>query len=214
MVIHDASQYDGKHGIICIGASRSGTHMITDAIFHEVVYTNKCLLGEIYSPQWPYTPESAEVLLGSIKEQYSDKFIICSITQYSAKIALAKIPHLFDDYFILGIRRKDKVSQYISWCIFRAQEQANLARHSPMWEDYKHVLPWQVTYSDLEIFLADQYLDYVFSPDAIVYYEDVIKQNVYTRFKKMEYPVPPNQLVSDLDLVNRILGKFEYTDDI
>ena len=41
------------------------------------------------------------------------------------------------DYYIINLRRRDKVSQYISWCVLRAQGKSNMVKHSPNWEDYK-----------------------------------------------------------------------------
>ena len=199
-------------GIICIGASRSGTHMTTDILFNLYDNQNKINLGEIYSPTWPYDANRPQDLVDNISNKFKNKFIFASIAQYRAKVSLARHPKILKDFTLVNIRRKDKVAQYISWCVFRAQEQANIVSHSPEWDNYKHLLPFKSDYNDLENFVVDQMLDYAFNFDFTIYYEDVIEKNLPTRFKKNHYPISHQEIVTNYDYVKEFLGNFEYKD--
>lgn len=181
-------------GTIVIGTARSGSHMLCDLLYNNSQLSNKLMLGELTE-----LPDVA------------DKFAYCSIVQNWAKSNLAVDTSWVKDYHVVNLRRRDKVAQYISWCVFRAQTQASISKHSPEWEDYKDLLPWESTKDDIDMFLMEQYVDFAIKPHEVVYYEDIVKRPVLnTRFKKNQYPVPPEAIVTDYALVKSILEKFSY----
>jgi len=180
-------------GMIVIGTARSGSHMTCDMLYNESQLPEKVILGEVTE-----LPDIA------------DKFVYCSIVQNWAKIALAVDLSWTSDYYVVNLRRRDKVAQYLSWCVFRAQAQASISKHSPDWNDYKDLLPWESTKDDIEQFLMEQYLDFAITPNEIVYYEDMIKSRKATKFKQNQYPIPPQEIVTNYTLVKNMLEKFSY----
>ena len=184
----------GIKGTIVIGTARSGSHMTCDLLYNNSQLANKHMLGEVTE-------------LPGI----DDKFVYCSIVQNWAKARLAVDTSWVNEYHVINLRRRDKVAQYLSWCIFRAQTQATVSKHSPDWNDYKDLLPWESTADDIEMFLMEQYLDFAIKPHEVIYYEDIIQRSVLnTRFKKNQYPVAPEHIVTDYTLVKTMLEKFSY----
>ena len=180
-------------GTIVIGTARSGSHMTCDMLYNESQFANKIMLGEV--TELPDVP---------------GKHVYCSIVQNWAKVKLAVDTSWQQDYVIVNLRRRDKVAQYLSWCVFRAQTQASISKHSPQWNDYKDLLPWASTADDIEQFLVEQYMDFAFTANQIVYYEDMAQSHKPTKFKKNQYPVQPQEIVTDLALVKNMLEKFSY----
>ena len=172
-----------------MGSARSGSHMTCDMLFNSAVGKRR-YLGEV-------TEIPAH-----------DTFIFCSIVQFWAKNLLARDITALKNYQLINIRRRDKVAQYISWCIFRAQIKT--PTHSPNWNNYSAMLPWESTKDDIELFLVEQHIDFAFKYDAVLYYEDMAASNLITNFKKNVYPVPHEKIVTDYDLVKSILGKYNY----
>ena len=195
-----------KKGVIVLGSPRSGSHMICDILYNNSLLTSKKLLGEIYTIRDVNVMQTFD----NIKKANENKFIFCSLVQHWAKNLLATRSNVFNEYNVINLRRRNKVDQYISWCIFRAQTQANIAKHSPIWEDYKHLLPWESSIYDIERFINEQHLDHAFCADYILYYEDIIKLNLKTKYTKNLYPVPYNKIVTDINLVETILTEFAY----
>lgn len=193
-MINDTGIMKSK-GVIILATARSGSHMTCDMLFNDSKIPDKVLLGELV--ELPNT---------------NKKFVYCSIVQAQAKIRLALNHNCLNDFWVVNLRRRNKIEQYISWCVFRAQTQSGILQHSPNWEDYKSFLPWKSTQSDIEMFLMEQYLDFAFKPNQILYYEDLIKNSVNTEFKKNQYPVRPDEIVTDYQLVQNILQKFSYYD--
>lgn len=183
----------GIKGTIVIGSARSGSHMACDMLFNQSIFTNKVNLGEVVT-----------------LPQVEGKYVFCSIVQSWTKNLLAVDDNWAMDYNIVNIRRRDKVAQYISWCVFRAQTQASISKHSPDWEDYQDLLPWESTKEDLEMFIAEQHLDFAFTADQVMYYEDLIDSGLRTKYKKNQYPLPPEQMVTDYELVKTMLEKYSY----
>lgn len=180
-------------GTIVIGAPRSGSHMTCDMLFNVSNKTNKLQLGEVSSPP-------------NIPNQYP----YCSIVRYSVKNLLAVNTNWTNDYEIINLRRKDKVAQYISWCVFRTQTQSSIYKHSPNWDDYKNLLPWQSTIEDIEMFIIEQNLDFAIPADKIFYYEEIVKSNMPTQYTKNNYPIPIEQIVTDYALVKKMLENYSY----
>jgi len=197
-----------KKGVVILGASRSGSHMLCNMLYRQSNAKNKVNLQEIYNNQVPMV--DALDILKNIKNKNNHNFIFCSLVSYWGRNVLAMNQAYLDDFMIINLRRRDKVSQYISWCVFRAQAQSGIAKHSPTWEDYKKFLPWQSTENDLEMFLTEQHLDFAFNSDAVLYYEDIIKSNLPTEFQKNTYPIGPEEIVTDYNLVKIILEKYTY----
>jgi len=199
-----------KKGVVVLGTSRSGSHMLCDALYNQSCHSNKVYLGEIYNNQVALV--DALDIIQQIKQQHKDQFIFCSLVSYWGKNALAMNQSLLNDFMIINLRRRDKIAQYISWCVFRAQLQSNIIKHSPNWDDYKNLLPWPSTEKDLEMFLTENHLDFAFNNHAVVYYEDVVQAHLPTKFKKNTYPIANEQIVTDYDLVKNILSKYTYND--
>ena len=182
-----------KKGVIVIGSARSGSHMTCDMLYNQAT--------------------APSVNLGEITDLYlptHDKFIFCSIVQTWLRTKLAVNLEWTKDYYIINLRRRDKVSQYISWCVLRAQGKSNMVKHSPNWEDYKDLLPWKSSKEDIERFIQDQHLDFAFTPDQILYYEDLVKTNLKTRYTKNHYPISYENIVTDYKLVKDLLEKYSY----
>ena len=196
-----------KKGVIVLGASRSGSHMLCDILYNQSADNNKINVGEIFNNK-PADIVAGLDIINDIKAK--NQFIFCSFVSYWGKNLLALNQHYLDDFMIINLRRKDKVAQYISWCVFRAQLQTTIEKHSPDWNDYKHLLPWKSSQDDLEMFLTEQHLDFAFKADTVVYYEDIIKFNFPTQFRKNSYPIPYEEIVTDYELVKEILEKYNY----
>lgn len=170
-----------------MGSARSGSHMTCDMLANSSVGKN---LGEV-----------TEI-------PTHDTFIFCSIVQCWAKNLLAKDITPLRNYQLVNVRRRDKVAQYISWCVFRAQ--VNTQDHSPKWDNYSAMIPWESTKEDIEWFLFEQHIDFAFKYDTVLYYEDMVTSNLITGFKKNVYPVPHEKIVTDYELVKSMLGKYNY----
>lgn len=181
----------GIKGTIVIGTARSGSHMTCDMLFNNSQVPDKHMLGEVTS--LPNVP---------------GKFVYCSIVQNWAKVQLATEVSWCNEYHVVNLRRRDKVAQYLSWCIFRLQP--SMDDHAPVWDRYKNLLPWDSTRADIDMFLMEQYMDFAFVPDEVIYYEDIIETYVNTKFKKNQYPVAPDEIVTDYQLVKRMLENFSY----
>ena len=154
----------GIKGTIVIGTARSGSHMTCDMLYTASAITSKINLGEVTA--LPYV---------------AGQYAYCSIVQHQVKNMLAVDTTWVNDYEVVNLRRRDKVAQYISWCVFRAQTQASISKHSPNWNDYKDLLPWQSTQEDIEMFIAEQNLDFAIPANRVVYYEDMITAGLRTQ---------------------------------
>jgi hypothetical protein len=182
----------GIKGTIIIGSARSGSHMACDMLYNQCTLDNAINLGEVTA-----LPSDND-------------YIFCSIVQAQIKNLLAVDTMWTKDYRIVNVRRRDKVAQYISWCVFRAQTKSNMNKHSPEWDDYKEFLPWESTKDDIERFIIEQHLDFAFNFDQILYYEDLVDSGLKTKYKKNIYPVTPEQIVTDYELVKILLEKYSY----
>lgn len=183
----------GIKGTIVIGSARSGSHMACDILYNRALIPNKINLGEVTE-----LPTN------------NNRYIFCSIVQTQIKNLLAVDTSWTKDYYIINLRRRNKVAQYISWCVFRAQTKSSITKHSPEWDDYKEFLPWESTRDDIERFIIEQHLDFAFNPDEILYYENLVEAGLKTKYKKNQYPIPPDQIVTDYILVKSMLEKYSY----
>jgi len=178
---------------IVIGTARSGSHMTCDMLYNASTISGKINLGEV-----------------TVLPDVDNRYAYCSIVQHQVKNMIAVDTSWIYDYEIVNLRRRDKVAQYISWCVFRAQTQSAINKHSPDWNDYKDLLPWESTREDIELFILEQNLDFAIPANCVVYYEDMIKLGLHTRYKKNTYPVPPEHIVTNYALVKNMLEKYSY----
>ena len=192
-----------KRGVIVIGSARSGSHMTCNMLYNISTINNKVTVGEIYTGRDP----STDILdpLRVLESKYQGQFIFCSLTQFANKNLLAMDSSYLKDYNLVNLRRRDKVAQYISWCVFRVSG----SRWSPEFADYKDLLPWPSTREDIEQFILEQNIDYAFSA-PVLYYEDLALSGIPTRFKKNHYPLPFEEIVTDYKLVCDTLLRYTY----
>lgn len=191
-----------KKGIIIIGSARSGSHMACNMIY-ETIKKVKVNLGEVI-----ITNDTNE--FNYIDELSDSRFICCSIVQHYTKKLLAVDLSRFKSYQMINLRRRDKIAQYISWCVFRSQ--TGTIKHSPDWNMCVQRLPWDSTREDIERFIEEQYMDFAFKFDNVLYYEDLMNSGLYTETKKNHYPVPFDQIVTNFNLVKSMLSRFNYND--
>ena len=194
-----------KKGILVISSPRSGTHMMTSILANTIDIKNKININEIYVNN----VDKLNILqqLKDIEQQYSEKFIIASIVQWYVINLL--IPHwdYLKDYYIIDLRRYDKIAQYTSWCILQASGQYN-----PSVESYQHLLPITVDIEHVERFIASQNICYAIKADKVLYYEDVVKLNQFSSTKKNYYPIDVNDIFSDYEIIYKLLGNYQYHD--
>lgn len=193
-----------KKGVLVIGSPRSGSHMAGDFLCNSSRHPSKFYRGEIFSNQ---KISYNETLLTLINDS---RFVFCSIVQYWAKNILAINPVILKDYQLINIRRRNKIKQYISWCVFRTQVNLNISMHSPTWQDVKNFLPWNSTEEDLDQFINEQHLDFAFNCDKILYYEDLIVYNLPTNYNKNIYPISDEEIVTNYTLVESKLKNYSY----
>ena len=187
-------QYFGYSGVLVVGTYRSGSHMACDMLYRKSTTTNKLYLNELLQLP-PLNPNS---------------LIFCSIVNTETKTSLAMDLSWMSDYYIVNIRRRNKVAQYISFCILRAQNSPGIYNHAPEWDDYKHLLPLTPTEEDIDYFILIQHLDFVFTPNQIIYYEDLVETDNDTMYIKTQYPVPLEELVTNYEFIKRKLEKYSY----
>ena len=199
-----------KRGIIVIGSARSGSHMTSNMLYNISTINNKVGVGEIYTDRYL----STNILdpLKVLESKYQGQFIFCSLTHFANKNLLAMDSSYLKDYNLVNLRRRDKVAQYISWCVFRVSNRSYAnghGPHSPKFADYKDLLPWPSTREDIEMFILEQNIDYAFSA-PVLYYEDLVLSGMPTRFKKTHYPLPFEEIVTDYKLVCDTLLRYTY----
>ena len=190
--IRDLSKYKG---LIVIGSARSGTHMVCDMLYQHSTIPNKVNLYEI--DELPAA---------------SDQFIFASIAKHGFRNLLAANLSWASDYYIVSLRRRDKVAQYLSLCMLRAQHNTGNIQHDPVPGEFNKHLPWRSCEDDLLIFLADQHIDFAFTPSEILYYEAMAVSGMFTEFKKNPIYLEPEEIVTDYALVKSILGNYSYND--
>lgn len=195
-----------KKGLIVFGSARSGSHMACDHLYNLSTAINKVNAGELYTKQRAIGVTDSE--LSSQLTIFLESFVYCSIVQFWARNMLAMTPTKLSDYNIVNLRRRDKVAQYLSWCIFRAQGHNSV--HTPDMSRSMTNLPWESSSADIELFIAEQHVEFLQIPNRIVYYEDLVAAGVNTKYTKNIYQIPANKIVTDYPLVTTILSKFDY----
>jgi hypothetical protein len=199
-----------KKGVIIIGTPRSGSHMVCDMLYNQSTVSNKAILGELYVDFNISSLRAADITI-NLTRLDSTKFIFCSIVQNWAKNFLAMNKEYLKDFVVINLRRRDKVAQYISWCVHKELNKRGDYSHSPDWNKCKEFLPIAPTLTDLCLFIAEQNLDFAFTnPAAVLYYEDMIKTGLYTRYSKNICPFQPEEIITDYSFVKDILEKYSY----
>lgn len=190
-----------KKGILIIGTPRCGSHHVSAGIFRVLPFNNKEYIGEIYSE---FNSENIEK---NIKElQNREKFIVGSLVQWTPKNLLTQHLTEFNDFYLINLRRLDKVAQYRSWCMARLTWKYTNS-HSIDWSKIENDLPYAVTNDDLDQFIIEQNADYLWSYDQILYYEQL---NLNSIFQKTEYVFSNEKIFSDYSLVLKRLKNFKY----
>jgi hypothetical protein len=193
----------GKKGILIISTPRSGSHMLASMVYNILEIENKVNLGEIYC----HDVDKLDILqhLKNIELSHAGEFIIASIVQYYAINLLIPNQKYFKDYYLIDLRRRDKIAQYASWCIF--QKTGNF---SPNPESYKHLLPLPVDIEHVERFIASQNFCYAIPAHKILYYEEVVNLNLPSSFTKNHYPIDIKDIFSDYEVIYKLLGNYQY----
>lgn len=204
----------GKRGVLVIGTPRCGSHALCHGLYNSSTEKNSKFLGEILKET--DTPDHTKILeyWDRVENENQNNFVYASIVQLFSKTWMSAFySDRFDDYIIINLRRRNKVKQYMSWCVFRAQMKSSIIRHSPTYEEYRDFLLWKTTLEDIEMFMTEQLMDYALKSDFVVYYEDIDFSSLGTEFKKNHNLLNENLIMSDPELVNRILLDFKYRDE-
>jgi hypothetical protein len=195
-----------KKGVIVVGTPRCGSHMLISTLFRLFGRRNDELVGEIN-----YTDYTIEEF------HRNNNFVFASLVDHTLKSLLARNRLILADYQLINLRRRDKVKQYLSYCILRKQmafdefhENYHFDKHSVNKKIFINYTPWASTVGDIHDFLAQQYIDYAFPSASVLYYEDILKLDLGSDYKKNSYLLPPEKLVTDYELVKEILGPFSY----
>jgi len=189
--IRDLSKYKG---LLVIGTARSGSHMACDMMYNSSTITNKINLYEV--TQLP-NPDNTFPFFSIVGSHHRSLL--------SLDLSWAR------DFYIVNIRRRDKIAQYLSQCVLKAQIDTGIPRHTPLWDEYRHYIPRRADIDDINYFIMDQWLDLAFNPNQILYYEDIVNSGIHTVFTKNQYQtVQPTDIVQDYELVKRMLSGFSY----
>lgn len=190
-----------KKGILIIGTPRCGSHHVSNGIFRMLSFGNKEYVGELYLN---YDPENIEK---NIKElQNNKKFVVGSLVRWIPKNLLVQHLDEFNDFYLINLRRLDKVAQYRSWCAARLTWKYSFS-HSIEWSKIENDLPYPVTNQDLDQFIIEQNTDYLWDCDQILYYDQLDLKSFY---QKTDYALPNEKIFSDYNLVLKRLKNFKY----
>jgi hypothetical protein len=205
------TDYSTKKGVIVIGTPRCGSHVVTRHLFINCQVRHKRYLGEVSVDPSIDVTERVDALMNHIDHCCETEFCYLQIVQSDTKLLLALKKHLLKDYWLINLRRRNKVEQYLSWCVFVAQSKTGTAKHSPVWEEYKKFLPIVSDEHDIKKFIRQQAEDHLFGPyNEIIYYEDMLNELSEWPFKKNVYPMPLEEIVTDYPLTVEMLSGFKY----
>jgi len=193
----------GKKGILIISTPRSGSHMLASMVYNMLEIENKVNLGEIYC----HDVDKLDILqhLKNIESLHTNKFIIASIVRSYVINLLIPNQKYFKDYYLIDLRRRDKIAQYASWCI--AQKTGDFL---PKLESYKNLFPLPVDIEHIEHFIAAQNFCYAIPAHKILYYEEVVNLNLPSSFKKNQYHFDIKNVFSDYEVIYKLLGNYQY----
>jgi len=199
--IIEQSKVENKN-VLIVGAPRSGTH----ALAASIKYFDSALtyLGEIAMIQHTEQPWQ------DLNQFYtSNPRKLAHVVQSYGKIfALPAVPQIKKNTIIIEIRRRNKVKQFASWMFFKKIGAIYNFQHDG--QDYLPPGSITVELTDIESFIIDQIIDRSFSPDYILYYEEL--KFTHSTIKKNHYAYPIEQVFSNLNLVEKYLGNWKYND--
>jgi len=199
----DYSKLSNKKGIIVFGSSRSGTHHLGYGLYEKCDIKNKRYVGEIYH----LDVDTANIMKDFRDLQKIQSFTFSQITHYISKNMLVQhINEIKNDYYLINIRRKNKIEQYRSWCMARLTWKYK-ASHSIDWSLIEKDLPLTITNKDIDDFIIQQNADYIWPADEIVFYEDI---KLDSRYKKNIYKENFNELFVNPELIFERLSNFNY----
>lgn len=200
-MIIDPAALKNKKGIIVIGMPRSGTHHLSGSIYSELKNVNKIYLGEIYQ-----NFDTSNILENLDALKTCPDFFVCSFVQYVPKHLLLQHLEQLSEFYLINLRRRNKIEHYRSWCMARLTWKYSRS-HFVTWDKIVDDLPFQVTNDDIDNFIVEQSADYLIPCDLTVYYEDL---KVQSRFIKNTYNLPNEQIFSNYSLVIERLKDFKY----
>ena len=195
-------EHSKSKNILIVGAPRSGTHALASSI-------NNCdatlqYLGEIGMIQRTEKPwQDLDQFYTNIPRKLAHV-----VQSYGKIFALPKLSQIKKQTLIVEIRRRDKVKQFASWMFFKKIGAIYNFQHDG--QDYMPPGSITVTLDDLERFIIDQIVDHSFSPDYILYYEELKFDQ--SQVKKNHYVYPIEHVFSNLNLVEEYLGNWKYND--
>jgi hypothetical protein len=194
----------GKKGLIVIGSPRSGTHHLCQGLYSLSNIENKKYLGEIYQ-----NFDTGDILKNLDSIINTPEFTFSSFVQWVPKNLLVQHKeYLKSNFYLINLRRLDKVAQYRSWCMARLTWQYKRV-HSVNWDLIEKDLPFTATDEDIDNFLIEQNADYLFDYDKVVYYEQL---TLKSSFKTNEYTKSNDEIFSNYDLVLKRLSNYRYVE--
>lgn len=199
-------EYDlNKKGLIVVGTPRSGSHATTDFLFKSFNHRDRYprFDGEIQTT-------NPKIWLSKKDELRPTNLLYTfdSLVTHKIKVRFMANLDILKNYQLVNLRRRDKVSQFVSLCLHDAVE----FKHSPKFEEYCHFLPIKVSPTTLRNFIDSQDFDKKFKWDNVLYYEDIMPD--YNKlnnrsFSKNNYP-PFEQIIENFNEVKQILEEYSY----
>lgn len=201
-IIESAKQQNKN--ILIVGTPRSGSHA----------------LGSLFSAQDNTITNLGEICLHNgtdplldIQRMYDHGHLkVAHIVQLSAKISLsADLETLKTHTVIVNLRRQNKVNQFASWIYFHSTGGVDGKWHNHIESDTK-IAQGSITVSseDIDLFVTEQLTDNFFTPDWILYYEDINFSQ--STFKKNRYKFNIEEIFTNLDYVKQRLSNWKYYD--
>jgi len=199
--IIERSNQENKN-ILILGAPRSGTHALAASIKglnSALTYLREISMNQRTEQPW----QDLNQFCNSTPRKLAHV-----VQSYGKIFALPIVPEIKKNTVIVEIRRQDKIKQFASWMFFKKIGAIYNFQHDG--QDYMPPGSITVELTDIESFIIDQIIDRSFSPDYILYYE----QLTFTQcpIKKNHYVYPIEQVFSNLDLVEKYLGNWKYND--
>ena len=188
--------------VLILGAPRSGTHALASVIQqHNPQLT---YLGEIGMHQDKAEPwQDFELFYNNTPQKLAHV-----VQTYSKIFAVTNTTEIKKHTKIIELRRRNKIKQFASWMFFKHIGAIYNFQHDG--QDYLPPGSLTVTLGDIESFIIDQVIDTAFNPDYTLYYEDL--NFGQSEIKKNQYAYPIEQIISNLDLVEKHLGNWKYND--
>lgn len=192
--------------ILVLGSARSGTHAVGSELADRSAAR---YLGELCAVDSRSAPWQDIETLYDVSERK-----VAQVVRFLPKLHLAsQVNKIKQHTVIVNVCRKNKIKQFASWMYFKNLDYTK----DQQWHNHKashtKIQPGTILVQeqDIEQFLVEQLLDFYFSPDFNLCYE----QLTFTqkRFKKNEFAYPLEDIFSNLDYVKQTLSNWEYCVD-